>query len=68
MDRTLYFTRTNALEGAVFARSLRTGSESQTVDSVYRWDLVPVDAGIYYVTRPEPVVFHNSADVFQACP
>jgi Tol biopolymer transport system component len=52
--QTLYFTRTNALDGAVFARSLRTGSESRIVDSVYRWDFVPVDAGIYYITRPDP--------------
>jgi Tol biopolymer transport system component len=52
--QTLYYTRTNALEGPVFARSIANGSERQIVDSVYRWDFAPVDAGLYYITRPEP--------------
>jgi Tol biopolymer transport system component/DNA-binding winged helix-turn-helix (wHTH) protein len=52
--QTLYYTRTNALEGPVFARSIAKGSERQIVDLVYRWDFAPVDAGLYYITRPEP--------------
>jgi Tol biopolymer transport system component/DNA-binding winged helix-turn-helix (wHTH) protein len=52
--QTLYYTRTNALEGPVFAKSITKGSERQIVDSVYRWDFAPVDGGLYYITRPEP--------------
>jgi Tol biopolymer transport system component/DNA-binding winged helix-turn-helix (wHTH) protein len=52
--QTLFYTRTNALDGPVFARSMRTGSENQIIDSVYRWDFAPVYASIYYITRPEP--------------
>ena len=52
--QTLYYTRTNALDGPVFARSIANGSERQIADSVYRWDFAPVDAGTYYITRPEP--------------
>jgi len=52
--QTLYYTRTNALEGPVFARSIANGSERQIADSVYRWDFAPVDTGLYYITRPAP--------------
>ena len=52
--KMLYYTRTNALDGPVFARAMPNGPERQIVDSVHRWDFAPLDAGMYYVTRPEP--------------
>jgi Tol biopolymer transport system component/DNA-binding winged helix-turn-helix (wHTH) protein len=53
--QTLYFTRTNAhKDGPVFAKSLVGGPERRVVESVYLWDFVPVDNGLYYIVRPDP--------------
>ena len=52
--KTLYYTRTNVRDGPVFAKSLAGGPERRVVDSVFLWDFVPADTGLYYLVRPDP--------------
>jgi hypothetical protein len=53
--QTLYFTRTNASDGPVFAKSLAGGPERRVVESVFgSRDFVPIDKGLYYIARPDP--------------
>jgi hypothetical protein len=51
--RALYYTKSNALDGPLFARKLSGGDEREVVASVYRWDFFLADSGVYYVTRPD---------------
>jgi Tol biopolymer transport system component len=52
--KTLYYTRTNASDGPMFAKSLMGGPERHVVESVFNRGFVPVDTGLYYIVRPDP--------------
>jgi eukaryotic-like serine/threonine-protein kinase len=63
--QTLYYTRHDGTSGAlgdspgVFARPVSGGPEREILNGVFRWDFVPVNDGILYITLAEPRRIHG---------